>query len=145
MVVKEKEAAFDAALMRYRLGIVLIWIGVLTWAPFIVMRANGIYPSIFWFLPFHLTGVIGGSRLRTAARREMGQEAPKKNTFRSIGHMLVFLAISVWGVYFYLKLALGKPVEVSDFLPYHLTGIFSGIAFLGLGYISNKRKESLDK
>jgi len=140
MAVKEKGATFDAALMRYRLGIVLIWIGVLTWAPFIVMRANGVNPSIFWFLPFHLTGVVGGSRLRAAARREMGDEAPKKNAFRSIGHLLVFLAISVWGVYFYLKLALGKPVEVSDFLPYHLTGIFSGIGFLGVGYLLSRRK-----
>ena len=138
MAVKEKGATFDAALMRYRLGIVLIWIGVLTWAPFIVMRANGIYPSIFWFLPFHLTGVIGGSRLRAAARREMGKEAPKKNAFRTIGHILIFLAIAVWGVYFYLKLVAGLPVEVTDFLPYHLTGIFGGIGLLTVNYFVTK-------
>lgn len=140
MVVKENEATFNTALFRYRIGIGLIWVGVLTWVPFIVMRANGIYPSIFWFLPFHLTGVVGGSRLRKVARQEMGEDAPKKNTFRSIGHVLVFLAISVWGVYFYLKLVAGQPVEVGDFLPYHLTGIFIGIAFLGLGYLVNRRK-----
>ena len=138
MAVKEKGATFDAALMRYRLGIVLIWIGVLTWAPFIVMRANGIYPSIFWFLPFHLTGVIGGSRLRAAARREMGKEAPKKNAFRTIGHILIFLAIAVWGVYFYLKLVAGLPVEATDFMPYHLTGIFGGIGLLTVNYFVTK-------
>ena len=140
MAVKGKEATFDTALLRYRIGVGLIWVGVLTWLPFIVMRANGIYPSIFWFLPFHLTGVVGGSRLRKMARREMGDESPKQNTFRSIGHVLIFLAISVWGVYFYLKLVVGQPVEVGNFLPYHLTGIFSGIAFLGVGYLVNKRK-----
>jgi len=114
MVVKEEEATFDAALMRYRLGIVLIWIGLLIWAPFIVMRANGISPSIFWFLPFHLTGVVGGSRLRAAARRAMGEGAPIKNAFRTFGHVLVSLAISVWGVYFFLKLAVGQDVEAGD-------------------------------
>jgi len=142
MVVKEKEATFDTALLRYRAGQVLIWIGVFSWLPFIVMRVNGIYPSIFWFFPFHLIGVVGGSRLRAMARKEMGEEAPKKNTFRAIGHVLVFLAISVWGVYFYLKLGLEKTVEVSDFLPYHLTGIFSGIGFLGIGYFINRRRIS---
>jgi len=142
MAVKEKEATIDTALIRYRAGQVLIWVGVLTWLPFIVMRANGIYPSIFWFLPFHLIGVVGGSRLRSIARREMGENTPKKNAFRTIGHILVFLAISVWGVYFYLKLVIGQPVEVGKFLPYHLTGIFSGIAFLGIGYFVNRRAVS---
>ena len=139
MVIKEKVATLNTALIRYRAGQVLIWIGVLTWVPFIMMRANGIYPSIFWFLPFHLIGVVGGSRLRAMARRELGEDAPRKNAFRTIGHILVFLAISVWGVYFYLKLVLGLPVDVSVFLPYHLTGIFSGIAFLGIGYFLNRR------
>lgn len=138
MVVEEKTTNW--ALLRYRIGLVLIWVGVLTWLPFIVMRASGYKPSIFWFLPFHLIGVVGGSRLRSAARREMGAEAPKKNAFRTIGHNLIFLGIMVWGVYFYLKLVAGQPVDVGDFLPFHLTGIFGGIAFLGIGYIVNRRK-----
>lgn len=54
----------NAALLRYRAGIALIWIGVLIWLPFILLRANGLKPLLFWFLPFHLIGVIGGSRLR---------------------------------------------------------------------------------
>jgi hypothetical protein len=137
MVVGEK--ATNAALVRYRAGLVLIWLGVLTWLPFIVMRASGSKPSLFWFLPFHLTGVIGGSRLRTAARREMGTDAPKKSAFRTISHSLIFLGILVWGVYFYLKLVAGQPVDVSDFLPFHLTGIFGGIAFLGIGYFVNRK------
>jgi len=132
MVVEEKDA--NAALMRYRAGLVLIWIGVLTWLPFIVLRASGHKPSLFWFLPFHLVGVIGGSRLRKQARLEMGADAPKKNVFRTIGHSLIFLGILVWGVYFYLKLVAGQPVDVGDFLPYHLTGIFGGIGFLAVNY-----------
>jgi len=136
MVVEEKDA--NAALMRYRAGLVLIWIGVLTWLPFIVLRASGHKPSLFWFLPFHLVGVIGGSRLRKQARIEMGADAPKKNIFRTIGHSLIILGILVWGVYFYLKLVAGQPVDVGDFLPYHLTGIFGGGGFLAINYFITK-------
>jgi len=137
-----EERTVNSALLRYRAGLLLIWVGVLTWLPFIVMRASGYKPSLFWFLPFHLIGVIGGSRLRKVAREEMGADAPKKNTFRTIGHSLIFLGILVWGVYFYLKLVAGQPVEVGDFLPYHLTGIFGGITFLTMGYFVNRRSSS---
>ena len=74
------------------------------------------------------------------AREEMGADAPKRNAFRTIGHSLIFLGILVWGVYFYLKLVASQPVDVGDFLPYHLTGIFGGIIFLGIGYLVNRRK-----
>jgi hypothetical protein len=142
MVVEERTA--NAAMLRYRAGIALIWIGVLTWLPFIVMRASGDKPSLFWFLPFHLIGVIGGSRLRKMAREEMGADAPKKNAFRTIGHGLIFLGIMVWSVYFYLKLVVGQPVDVGNFLPYHLAGIFGGIAFLAVGYVVNRKNSSTD-
>jgi polyferredoxin len=142
MVTEEKTVNF--ALLRYRAGIALIWLGVLTWLPFILLRASGSKPSLFWFLPFHLVGVIGGSRLRKIAREEMGAEAPKRSAFRTIGHSLIFLGIMVWSVYFYLKLAAGQPVDVGDYLPYHLTGIFGGIGFLGLGYLVNRRNNSSD-
>ena len=58
MVTDEKIS--NAALTRYRLGNALIWLGVLTWLPFIVLRIAGEKPSLFWFLPFHLVGVVGG-------------------------------------------------------------------------------------
>ena len=62
MVTDEK--IYNVALTRYRLGNMLIWLGVLTWVPFIVLRIAGEKPSLLWYLPFHLLGVIGGSRLR---------------------------------------------------------------------------------
>ena len=137
MVAEEKTT--NATLIRYRAGLVLIWIGVLTWLPFILLRTSGSKPSLFWFLPFHLVGVIGGSRLRKIAREEMGTDVPKNNAFRTIGHSLIFLGILVWGVYFYMKLVADLPVDVGSFLPFHLTGIFSGIAFLGVGYLMKRR------
>ena len=93
MVTEERTTG--SALLRYRAGLALIWVGA---------------------------------------------DAPKKNAFRSIGHGLIFLAISVLGVYFYLKLVAGQPVDAGTFLPYHLTGITGGIAVLGLGYLVNRRE-----
>ena len=56
MVTDEK--IYNAALMRYRLGNLLILLGVLAWLPFIVLRIAGEKPSLFWYLLFHLAGVI---------------------------------------------------------------------------------------
>jgi len=140
MVAEEK--TINWTLLRYRIGLVLIWLGVLAWLPFILLRANGYKPSLFWFLPFHLVGVIGGSRLRKKAREEIGAEVPQKNTFRTIGHSLIVLGILVWGVYFYLKLIAGLPVDVGNFLPYHLTGIFGGIVFLVVGFFVSHKTPS---
>jgi hypothetical protein len=137
MVTEEKVS--NVALARYRLGTVLVWLGVMTWAPFIVLRVAGEKPSLFLFLPFHLLGVIGGSRLRSLARNEMSALAPGKNILHIIGHGLIYLGILVWAPYFYLKLFAQQPVDVMNYLPYHLTGVLGGILVLGLGYIINKR------
>ena len=137
MVTEEKIK--DMVLARYRLGTVLVWSGVITWGPFIVLRMVGEKPSLFLFLPFHLIGVLGGARLRAIARKEMGALAPKKNLLRAIGHGLIYTGILVWVPYFYLKLIVQQPVNVMKFLPYHLTGVLSGILFLGLSYLINRK------
>lgn len=139
MLIEEK--INNAALTRYRLGSVLIWLGVLTWMPFIMLRIAGEKPSLFWFLPVHLLGVIGGSRLRSLARKELGLPAPKKDMLRMLGHGLIYAGILVWAPYFYLKYAAGQFVEVMNFLPYHLTGVLSGVVFLGLSYFIKQRAE----
>lgn len=129
----------DVILARYRFGTVLIWVGVITWMPFIVLRIAGEKPSLFWFLPFHLIGVVGGSRLRAFARKEMGALAPKKNFLRVIGHGLIYTGILVWAPYFYLKLIVQQPVNVMNFLPFHLTGVLGGILFLGISYLLSRK------
>jgi hypothetical protein len=139
MVTDEK--IYNAALMRYRLGNVLIWLGVLTWLPFIVLRIAGEKPSLFWYLPFHLAGVIGGSRLRAYARREMGMTLPQKSRLQMLGHGLVFAGILVWVTYFYMKFVAQQPVEAIDYLPYHLTGVLSGIGLLMLSYLFGRWKK----
>ena len=128
------------AIARYRLANIMIWIGVLTWVPFILLRFAGERPNIFWFLPFHLLGVVGGSRLKAAARRDLGESTPKRTLLRSLGHILVFTGILVWVVYFFFKLLAHIPVEVGQFLPFHLTAMLSGVAILFLDFWRERRK-----
>lgn len=131
----------SAPMVRYRLGIVLIWLGVLTWAPFILLRIAGEKPSLFWYLPFHLIGVIGGSRLRSVARRELGIAPEKRNIWRLLGHGLILSGVAVWVPYFYLKLVADVAVNVMNYLPFHLSGIFGGLAFLAFGHWVSKKRE----
>lgn len=139
MVTNDK--LFNAALTRYRLGTALIWLGVLTWLPFIVLRIAGEKPSLLWYLPIHLLGVVGGSRIRSSARREMGVPLAKRSLLQTLGHGLIFLGILAWAPYFYLKIILQQPVEVMNYLPYHLTGVVSGIMLLVISYLISRGDE----
>lgn len=134
MVTEEK--LIDSVVMRYRVGTALVWLGVLTWAPFIFLRAIGHKPTFLLFLPLHLVGVIGGSRLRSAARRELGMPPPPRSFLHTAGHTLILLGILVWVPYLYLKLGAGQAVEVMDYLPYHLTGVLGGVFLHLLSFLA---------
>ena len=138
-MVTEKKI-MDTGLMRYQLGTILIWLGILTWLPFIVLRIIGEMPSLLWFLPFHLLGVVGGSRLRSIARKEMNVIPVKRNLLIRAGHTLIFLGILVWAPYFYLKIITQLSMDVMDFLPFHLTGILGGITLLIVDYWIGRRE-----
>lgn len=133
MVTEEKLPG--NALLRYRLGTVLIWIGVFAWVPFIFLRVVGEKPPFFLFLPFHLLGVVGGSRLRAAARKELNISPPKKSALLLAGHIMILLGILVWTPYLYLKLIVGQPVDVMAYLPYHLIGVLGGVFLHVLNYV----------
>jgi hypothetical protein len=139
MVIEKK--LLNTALARYRFGTVLLWLGILTWVPFIILRLVGEKPSFLWYLPFHLLGVIGGSRIRAIARKEMDLPLGKASPLRVTAHGLIYAGILVWAPYFYLKATTQAPVEVMNFLPYHLTGVLSGIALLVINFWMT-RKES---
>lgn len=136
MVTEEK--IVSGVVMRYRLGTILVWLGVFTWAPFIFLRAIGERPSFLLFLPFHLIGVVGGSRLRSMARTELGMAPPKRNALNVAGHALILLGILVWAPYLYSKLILGQPVEVMNYLPFHLSGVLGGVFLHVLSYMKGK-------
>ena len=138
-MVTEEERIIEDTILRYRLGTLLIWLGVLTWVPFIFLRAIGEKPAFLLFLPFHLLGVLGGSRLRSTARKELGLSLPKRKFLHTAGHVLILLGISVWAPYLYLKLALGQSVEVMNYLPFHLTGVLGGVFLHLLSYLLERR------
>ena len=139
MVTEEK--ILNNVMLRYRLGTILVWIGVFTWAPFIFLRAVGEKPPFLLFLPFHLIGVVGGSRLRSLARKELGISPPRKSALLVAGHVLIFLGILVWAPYLYLKLVIGQSVEVMNYLPYHLTGVLGGVSLHVLNYVLTRYKQ----
>jgi hypothetical protein len=140
MVTEKKN--YNSPWMRYRLGTALIWLGVLTWVPFIILRVVGETPLLFWYLPFHLIGVIGGSRLRASARKEMEMPPAKSSVWQILGRALIFSGIFVWAPYFYLKLVTGQDVEVMNYLPFHLTGVLGGIALLAAGQIIKQKNNN---
>lgn len=133
-MVTEQERIISNIHLRYRLGTLLVWLGVFTWAPFILLRAIGEKPPFLFFLPFHLIGVVGGARLRALARKELGLNPPRKNFLHMTGHILILLGIAVWVPYLYSKLVMGQPVEVMDYLPFHLTGVMGGVLLHLLSY-----------
>lgn len=137
MVTDEK--IYNAALMRYRLGSVLIWLGVLVWAPFIILRIMGEQPSMSLYLPLHLLGVMGGSRLRAFARKELGMPKPQKTRLQLLGHGVIWAGILVWAPYYYLKVV-GQPVDLMDYLPLHLVGVLGGVVLLAVNTLLSKRQ-----
>lgn len=140
-MVTEEERIINHVLLRYRFGTVLVWLGVFTWAPFIFLRAIGEKPAFLLFLPFHLLGVIGGSRLRLTARKELGLMPPKKNALHTAGHILILLGIAAWAPYLYSKLAMGESVEVMSYLPFHLAGVLGGAFLHVLSYLIERHRK----
>jgi phosphatidylglycerophosphate synthase len=140
MVTEQK--TINSVALRYRLGTILLWLGVFIWAPFIFLRAIGEQPVFLFFLPFHLIGVIGGARLRSMARRELGMPASNQNRLHTAGHLLILLGILVWAPYLYLKLVLGQPVEVMNFLPFHLTGVLGGVLLHVISYMIERQRKA---
>ena len=141
-MVTKPEKIIDHIVLRYRLGTLLIWMGVLTWAPFILLKAIGENPSFLFFLPFHLAGVIGGARLRSVARRELDLSPPKRRFLPMAGHIMILLGILVWVPYLYLKIIMGQDVEVMTYLPFHLTGVLGGVVLHLLNYMMERRRQS---
>jgi hypothetical protein len=142
MVTDEK--FYNAAWMRYRLGSVFIWLGVLVWAPFIILRIMGEQPSMSLYLPLHLLGVMGGSRLRAFARKELGMPKPQKTRLQLLGHGVIWAGILVWAPYYYLKVV-GQPVDLMDYLPLHLVGVFGGVGLLAVNaFLSRRQNDGLE-
>jgi hypothetical protein len=97
------------------------------------------------YLPIHLLGVMGGSRLRAFARKELGIPKPQKTRLQLLGHGVIWAGILVWAPYYYLKVVLGQPVDVMNYLPYHLIGVFGGVGLLAVNaFLSRRQNDGLE-
>ena len=114
---------------RRTLGTILIWLGVLAWAPFLTLAASDQPVSIFPFLAAHLAGVLGGAWLRSSADRAEGAiKVENGQRRRIVSRIMIYLGVLAWVPYFYLEKALGQDVEIGPFLAAHLTGVLGGAA-----------------
>lgn len=128
----------------HRYGTILLWAGVLVWAPFFILRMFGDSPSLLVYLPFHLLGVIGGARMRASANKQLGKPIENHRGYKRVAHYIVIASLLVWIPYYGLKIS-GRPVELTPFLMVHLIGIFSGTGLMGIGgavqYFQKKRQK----
>ncbi len=113
------------------LGNGLILLGVLVWAPFLMATAMGEDWPFLPFLAAHLTGVLGGWRLRARAAAMEGVESSAPEIGRQrrlLSRLLIYLGVLAWAPYFYQTRVLGQEVEIAPYLAAHLTGVLSGVA-----------------
>ena len=135
---------------REQIGRTLIWLGVLTWVPYILLTIAGKSLPILPFLTVHLAGVIGGTKLR---RRNISGSSEQSRSItplqRRISNALLLIGIITWGVYFLMKSSLGEQVEIMPFLIIHLSGIFGGILlrfnFNSMRVFRNQDSQSQDE
>jgi len=118
-----------SSLNRRTFGAILIWLGVLAWAPFLVLVANDRPVSIFPFLAAHLSGVLGGAWLRSSADRIEGVKTVEHGQRRRlVSRIMIYLGVLAWAPYFYMEKVLGHDIQIGPFLAAHLTGVLGGAA-----------------
>jgi hypothetical protein len=119
----------------HKYGTILLWAGILVWAPFFILRGMGESPSLLVYLPFHLAGVVGGSRIRKTAKQRLGLPKPVSTWHKKVAHVLVIASLLIWIPYYAFKLS-GQEVELTPYLTLHLIGIFSGTGLMAFGGIA---------
>ncbi|HEY4688071.1 MAG TPA: hypothetical protein VIK33_02080 [Anaerolineae bacterium] len=115
---------------RRTIGTILIWLGVLVWAPFLASIPSGQELPVLPFLAAHLAGVLGGWRLRLSADRAEGIDRTQSLHGRRrkiASRILIYLGVLAWVPYFYLTRARGEETNIGPFLAAHLTGVLSGV------------------
>lgn len=105
-------------------GKVLIWVGVFAWVPYIYLITNDVKTSIWPYLIVHLTGNIVGGILHGPASAE---EQAVGRTRKKLSKILIYVGVMAWLPYIYLTNVVGAEVDITPYLTFHLTGIFSGI------------------
>lgn len=113
----------------HKLGTILLILGIAVWIPFFLLLLSGQEPSISPFLLVHLTGVIGGGRLR-AVTTPVEERQPQRKVW---GRLLIMLGVFAWVPWLYQTEVLGREPRLAPYLTLHLIGVLSGFGLL-LGY-----------
>jgi hypothetical protein len=116
----------------------LIWLGLLAWIPYILMRALRLEVVVMPFLVVHLTGVLGGAFLQRASSGEQNTVSERERFRKTFSTVVILLGVSVWGVYFGLEWITGVEREVAPFLIAHLSGVLSGAGIKVYNFLSRK-------
>ncbi len=111
-----------------RLSRIFIWIGVLAWAPYLTLVFMDKDVSILPFLAFHLTGILGGLRLRKMASEADGEPKKVVSKSKKISRIMIILGVSAWLPYLYLTNVQGQDVAIGPYLSVHLPLVVGGIA-----------------
>ncbi len=128
---------------RYRLGKTLTWLGILAWAPFILLTIGRYSPPILPFLVVHLIGILGGAWIkRTDPQAGIGNSLAGKSLPRRIGSILILIGVAVWVVYFAIGNFTSVEVSLTPFLVLHLSAVVPGL-LLRLGLFDWVRIDSI--
>lgn len=123
-----------------KLGIVLIWLGILAWAPYIYLVTNGRQASIWPYLIVHLGGSFLGGKLYGPAPKDKSLSDTRR---RKISKVLIYLGVMAWLPYIYLTNVAGRSVSITPYLTIHLMGIFGGIlARLSINFDQYKKRKA---
>lgn len=118
-----------------KIGIVLIWMGVLAWVPYIYLISNGKESSIWPYLIVHLAGSFGGGKLQGRTEQDKLLVGTRR---RKISKVLIYIGVIAWLPYIYLDNIVGIDVDITPYLTAHLLGIFSGI-FVRLSVVISEK------
>ena len=110
-----------------RISRIFIWVGVLAWAPYLTLVFMGRDVSILPFLAFHLTGLLGGLRLRNMAAEAEGALKKVVSKSKKISRVMILLGVSAWFPYLYLINVQGQDVAIGPYLSVHLPLVIGGI------------------
>ncbi len=109
------------------LGKVLIWVGVLVWAPFIVASLSGKQASILPYLAIHLPCILAGTWLKKQYKEDGDVEPVTRVSLqKKISNLLIGIGIAIWLPYLLVKNLLNPDLVILPFLIVHLSGIIGG-------------------
>lgn len=110
---------------RAKLGKILIGLGVSVWGVYGVLLLFGQRPSLFLFLPIHLTFVLSGVRLRKLSGEDE-RNSGKNPNLKMASNIFLIIGMAAWLPYFYVHYYYQLEVGHLPFLVLHLTGMLGG-------------------